>query len=216
MRAAIAIAVARRLIELARSRTELLFLEDLVSHIMKLLYSVPEGKVATNAQCSRFIDEYASYFGAGAVKAALRAIEESNDVPSMQVPRNPNAVEYRMERPVPYAPFASYGPRRGTGRSPVDDISERIAIAVDAMKEAGCGRPVASVVDSMRETSLIADAYCTNSHVTSRMRALGQRIPETRQESPKFLTAYWHSLHPSMTVADLEWPERFEFMQCDC
>ena len=44
-------------------------------------------------------------------------------------------------------------------------------------------------------------------------------MPLLEQEFPNWLHSFWHTLHPelaSKTVADPEWPEKFEFNQCDC
>jgi hypothetical protein len=218
VRANDAIAVARRLAELANSEPELNFLWGLAADIWKFLIHIPDGRVATNEQCSRFLDEFGPYFPAHDLKAVQRAIENAAQVEVPKMCHNPNQLEYRIERPVPYAPFLTYGPRRSK-RPLADDISERIGVAIDAMTEAKCSRPVASVADALRRSGLLPGEYCTVPHVTSRSKSLGARIPLSQQESPDWLMPYWLKLYPeyvSKNVADPEWPERFVFMKCDC
>ena len=215
LRAAQVIAVARRLALLADSQPEL---SGLATDVWRLLLRVPDGKVATNAQCARFLEDYAPYFLAHDLKAALAAIARTADVPAPRMAGNPNQIEYRIQRPVLYAPAVFYGPRTSR-RPPADDLSERIGVAIDAMTEAKCTRPVAIVADSLKRSRVLPEAYCTISHITSRSKSLGPRTPISHQESPVWLTFYWHTLHPeyaSKTVADPEWPERFVFTQCDC
>jgi hypothetical protein len=215
MRADAAVAVARRLAELVNSQPEL---RGLIADVWSLALRVPDGKIATNAQCLRFLEDYSPYFTAHNLQAALAAIAQTADVPSPRMARNPNQIEYRIERPVAFAPAAVYGPRTSK-RPPVDDVSERIGVAIEAMTEAKCRRPVASVSDSLRATGLLPETYCTISHVTSRAKSLGPRSPLLDQGNLAWLMCYWHNLHPeyfSKTAADPEWPERFVFTQCDC
>jgi hypothetical protein len=149
------------------------------------------------------------------LKTAVAAIDKTADVQGPRIARNPDQIEYRLERPVPYAPAVVSGPRTSR-RPPADDISERIGVAVDAMTEAKCGRPVASVVDSIRRSGLLSEEYCTISHITSRSKSSYRRASLT---GSIWLRSYWHTLHPeyvSKSVADPEWPERFVFTQCDC
>ncbi len=215
MRAAEAVAVARRLAELADSQAEL---RGLITDVWSLALRVPDGKIASNAECERFLQDYAPYFPNHDLKAALAAIKKTADVPTPRMARNPNQIEYRIERPVPFAPAAVYGPR--TSRRPaVDDLSERIGVGIDAMTEAKCRRPVVVVADSLKTIGIVPEAYCTISHVTSRAKSLGSRTPLLHQQPPVWLMCYWHTLHPeyfSKTAADPEWPERFVFTQCDC
>jgi len=218
MRAAEAIAVARRLAELAHSHPELKFLWDLAIDVWRLLIFIPEGRVATNASCTHFLNDYGPYFLNHDVKGAVAAIEKTAEVQGPRIARNRNRVEYRIERAVLYAPAVAYG-RRTSRRPPADDISERIGAAIDAMTEAKCGRPIASVADSIRRSGLLSKEYCTISHITSRNKSTGPRMPLSKQECPTWLTSYWHTLHPeyiSKSVADPEWPERFVFIRCDC
>lgn len=215
LRAAQAIAVARRLAEIADSQPEL---SGLATDVWKLLLRLPVGKFATNAQCVRFIEDYAPYFLAHDLKAALAAIAMTADVPAPRMAGNPNQIEYRVERPVLYAPAVVYGPQTSR-RPPADDLSERIGVAVDVMTEAKCRRPVAIVADSLKGSGLLPEAYCTVSHVSSRSKSLGPRTPLSQQQNPVWLMCYWHALHPeyvSKSFADPEWPERFVFTQCDC
>jgi hypothetical protein len=218
MRAAQAIAVARRLAELANSQPEFYFLWDLAADVWRLLLFVPDGRVATNEQCTRFLNDYRPYFLNRDLKTAVAAIDKTADVQGPRIARNPDQIEYRLERPVPYAPAVVSGPRTSR-RPPADDISERIGVAVDAMTEAKCGRPAASVVDSIARSGLLSKEYCTISHITSRSKSSYPRASLTKQEGSIWLMSYWHAQHPeyvSKSVADPEWPERFVFTQCDC
>jgi hypothetical protein len=215
MQASEAVAVARRLAELADSQPEFW---ALASDICALLLRVADGKIATNAQCERFLRDYAPYFSNHNLTAALAAIKKTTDVPTPRMARNPNQIEYRIERPVAFAPAAVYGPRTSR-RPPADDVSERIGVAIDAMTEAKCRRPAAVVADSLRTFGILPKEYCTISHVTSRSKSLGPRTPLLHQETPAWLMSYWRTLdpeHSSKSAADPEWPERFVFKQCDC
>ena len=215
MRAAEAVAVARRLAELADSQPEL---RGLIADVWSLALRVPDGKIATNAQCTHFLEDYAPYFPNHDLTAALAAIKKTAEVATPRMARNPNQIEYRIERPVAFAPAVVYGPR--TSRRPAaDDLSERIGVAVEAMKEAKCRRPVAVVTDSLRTFGILPKEYCTISHVTSRSKSLGTRKQLLQQENPAWLMSYWRTLYPehrSKSAADPEWPERFVFTQCDC
>jgi len=218
VRASDAVAVARRLAELANTQPELSFLWDLATDVWRLLLFVPDGRVATNARCTQFLNDCSPYFLNRDLKAAVAAIEKTADVQGPRFPRNPNQIEYRIERPVLGAPAMTSGPRTSR-RPPADDISERIGVAIDAMTEANCGRPVASVVDCVRNSRLLPEEYCTISHITSRSKSPYRRAPLTQQEGSIWLMSYWRTLHPeyvSKSVADPEWPERFVFLKCDC
>jgi hypothetical protein len=211
------IAVGRRLTELAYARPDL-NLDRLALDVWKLLVHLPDGRVATNEQCLRFFDDFGPDFLGTDLTDALAALKRSAEVRVSRTPNDLKRLEYRIESPVLFVPSAVYGPKTGK-RPPADDISERIGAANDAMKAARCTRPVAYVADALRETKLLPAEYCSISHVTSRNKALGSRIPLTRQEVPIWLFSYWQSQHPeyiSKTSADPEWPERFVFTKCDC
>jgi hypothetical protein len=217
MRAADLIAVSRRLGELANAKPELNFLRDLAADIWKLLIYLPDGRIATNEQCLRFLDEFEPFFADHDLKSALAAIEKAGDVPLRRFSKDSRIAEYRIVRSVAFVPALVQGPK-SSKKPPTDDISERIGVAIDAMTEAKCKRPIASVVDAARASGLLPATSCTVSHITSRNRSHGARIPLSQQQDPIWLMSYWHSLHPeyaSKSVADPEWP-KFVFLKCDC
>jgi hypothetical protein len=218
IRAAEAVAVARRLGELANSKPELNFLWRIAEDIWKFLNHVPDGKVATNEQCAVFLADFSPYFPAHDLKTAITVIENAPDIAVPRMSRNPNQVEYRIERPTRFAPAALYGPRTSK-RPPVDDISVRIGIAVDAMTEADCSRPTASVADAARRCGLLPSQYCTSPHIISRIKRLAGHTRLSLKEPDIWLMSYWYTKYPeylSKSVADPEWPERFVFMKCNC
>jgi hypothetical protein len=213
-----AIAVARILAELANSQSELNFLWDLAAEIWRQLIYLPEGRVATNEQCGRFLDQFGPYFPGHDLKRAQRALEKTAHIKGARISRNSSRLEYRAEKPVPHAPSVVYGPRTSK-RPPADDISERIGVAMKAMTEAGCSRPAASVGDALRKAKLLPAPYCTVTHVISRREALRAGKPQSLQEISIWLICYWDSLHPESTLktaADPEWPESFVFERCNC
>jgi hypothetical protein len=110
MRAAQAIAVARRLAELANSQPEFYFLWDLAADVWRLLLFVPDGRVATNEQCTRFLNDYRPYFLNRDLKTAVAAIDKTADVQGPRIARNPDQIEYRLERPVPLRASRSLRP----------------------------------------------------------------------------------------------------------
>ena len=110
VRASQVVAVARRLAELGNSQPELSFLMDLAADVWRLLLRVPDGKIATNAQCARFLDDYNPYFPNRDVKVAIAAIEKAADVQGPRIYRNPNQLEYRIERPMLFAPASQCSP----------------------------------------------------------------------------------------------------------
>jgi hypothetical protein len=101
MRAAEAVAVARRLAQLTESHPELW---ALATDVCALMLRVPDGKIATNAQYERFLKDYAPYFANYDLTVALAAIDKTADVSTSRTTGNPNQIEYRIERPVAFAP----------------------------------------------------------------------------------------------------------------
>jgi hypothetical protein len=217
VRAADVTSVGRRLAELAYAKPELNFLSTLACDVWRLLINLPEGEVATNDDCIRFLEDFAPYLCSLDLRKAVAAIKSAPKVKAAKMSGNLKQLEYRMERPVLFAPAAFLGPRKR--KPPADDISERLGGVTDAMTAAQCTRPVAYVTEALRNSGLLEDHYCTIRHVGSRIKKLGARIPLERQEVSPWLLAYWHSRHPeyvSKTSGDPEWPERFVFMKCDC
>jgi hypothetical protein len=93
------------------------FLMDLAADVWRLLLRVPDRKIATNAQCARFLDDYNPYFDDynpyfpnRDVKVAIAAIEKAADVQGPRIYRNPNQLEYRIERPMLFAPASQCSP----------------------------------------------------------------------------------------------------------
>jgi hypothetical protein len=217
MRAADWIAVSRRLGELAKAKPEFNFLSDLAADIWKLLVYLPDGPRASNERCMRFLDEFEPFFPTHDLKKALAALKDADDVPVQRFSKGARVAEYRIVESIPFVPAVVQGPKRSK-RPPTDDISERIGVAIDAMKEAECSRHLARVAEALEPSELLPAEYCTIPHITSRYKSLGARIPLSQQEVPMWLMSYWHSLHPeyaSKTWADPEWPQ-FVFQKCDC
>jgi hypothetical protein len=213
-------AVARRLGELAISQPESNVLTGLATDVWKqLLLRVPDGRVATNSECVRFLEEYAPCFLNHDVKAAIAAIQKGTVAQGTHVRRKPNQIEYVIEDRVLLVPSAERRTRTG-GRPPADDRSERIGVAVDAMTKAECSRPIAIVTDSMKRSGRFLKEYCTIPHVTSRSKSTRIWLPLSKQQMcDNWHRIYWYTLHPehvSIPDTDPEWVERFVFTKCDC
>jgi hypothetical protein len=217
VRAAEVVSVSRRLAELASSNMERNFLWELTADVWRLLIRVPEGKVAANEECVRFLEDFRPFFPKHDWPKVLDVLKTTGDVQVPRFSRNPK-VEYRIEKPTLHVPAYTGGPRMRR-KQPTDDISERISVAVDAMTEAHCTRPLAVVAVALRDSGLLPKEYSTVQHVRSRNKTRSDRVPLAQQEVPIWLMSYWHSLNPEYalkTVADPEWPKKFVFRKCDC
>lgn len=218
MRATDVISVGRRLAELAHAKPELSFLSGLAFDVWRLLVHLPQGKVASNSDCIRFLENFAPYLPSHDLKAAVRTLRRTSGVKTTKIDQNPNQLEYRTELLIPFAPAAFFHPKRSK-RPPVDDISERIGVSAYAMTKARCTHPITYVANALKKSEFLPGSYCTVSHVGSRIKKLGVPIPLTQQDVFPWLFAHWHNHYPghaSKAQASLEWPESFVFKKCDC
>lgn len=213
MRAAQATAVSRRLAELAHSKPELNFLWGLATDVWKQTMFLPDGRVATNEECTEFLREFKPYFLNHDLDTAFAAIAETLDVKGPRIPRDPTMVDYRTVERMLYVP-AQVKIKRSGKKPPPDDLSERIGIAVHVMTEAQCTRPAAAVAAALRKSDVLPE-YCTVAHVTSRYKARGARNPLWKETIPFWLESYWRCLHPELVDTHPQPPE-FVFLKCDC
>ena len=218
LRAADIVAVGRRLTGLAMTQPDSALLLPVAQEVWKLMFLAPQGRIASNQECDRFLHDFLPYMpvlneNMDAIRAALK---KTKDADARWPNRNPKQADYLIERLSRYVPSAAYLPRTSK-RMPGDETSEKVAVAVDAMVGARCKRPYDAVADALRESKVVEEPYCSVRHIKSRIRALGPRVPLLKQEVPMWLHSYWHS-HPELAnqaVDEPEWPE-FRFNKCSC
>ena len=206
-----ALAVARYLSGVAPHTPNPGMVEALADDIWGFAKRLP-GESCSREECLKFLDDFAPYFLVHDCRSVIECVEalkpEHAEVPIIPL-RPPNFVEYRITEKVVNYPAAVYVGKGQRKRWPGDDISLRYRRASEAMEGAGCRRPMAFVSDVLKE---LGNTYADVQHVKSRIETFSDLTPETQEEVPTLLHAYWSSLDPKNRDA---FP-RFSFEPCDC
>ena len=157
--------------------------------------------------------DFKAYLSTHDLKKAIRALKSSNEMSSLGF-----ELEFRPERPTMHSPLVVYGSK--TRKRPLaDDISERLSMAVAAMQEARRSRPLAAVADALAESGLLPKGQTSTSHVMSRRKAYGALAPLEGPVASAWMQSYYSVLHikeHGKSPGELERPDRFVFMKCDC